>query len=236
MSDEITEALNRIFAADSEIYQNRGFQRRVGFGERPALVNIDLANAWTRAGNPFTCDGMDVIIPGVQRLLAAGRAKGIPVVFTTTAYNVTDGPNTDMGLWHRKIPTEALQLGTDAIAIDERIAPEPGEQVIVKKRSSGFHGTYLAGFLRAHGVDTVLITGVTMAGCVRHTAEDAIAEGFRPIVVRECVGDRVPGAVEWNLFDIDAKFGDVESLERVVEYLEGIAHFSEGVLDAAERA
>src|SRR5687768_16012264 len=107
MSDEITEALNRIFAADSEIYQNRGFQRRVGFGERPSLVNIDLANAWTRAGNPFTCEGMDVIIPGVQRLLAAGRAKGIPVVFTTTSYNVTDGPNTDMGLWHHKIPTEA---------------------------------------------------------------------------------------------------------------------------------
>ena len=70
-------------------------------------------------------------------------------------------------------------------------------------------------------VDTVVVTGVTMAGCVRRTVEDAIAEGFRPIVVRECVGDRVPGVVEWNLFDIDAKFGDVEPLERVLEYLDG---------------
>ena len=60
----------------------------------------------------------------------------------------------------------------------------------------------------------MIITGVTMAGCVRHTTEDAIAEGFRPIVVREAVGDRVPGVVEWNLFDIDSKFGDVEPLER----------------------
>jgi N-carbamoylsarcosine amidase len=58
-----------------------------------------------------------------------------------------------------------------------------------------------------------------MAGCVRHTTEDAIAEGFRPIVVREAVGDRVPGVTEWNLFDIDAKFGDVESLARVLKYL-----------------
>ena len=65
----------------------------------------------------------------------------------------------------------------------------------------------------------MIITGVTMAGCVRHTTEDAIAEGFRPIVVREAVGDRVPGVTEWNLFDIDAKFGDVESLARVLEYL-----------------
>jgi nicotinamidase-related amidase len=224
---EINDALETIFSADSELYRNRGFMRRVGFGERPALVNIDLANAWTREGNPFTCDGMDVIIPGVQRLLAAGRAKGIPIVFTTTAYAVTEGPNTDMGLWHHKIPVEVLKLGTEAVAIDERIAPEPGEHVIVKKFASAFHGTYLAGFLRAAGVDTVIITGVTMAGCVRHTTEDAIGLGFRPIVVRDCVGDRVAGAVEWNLFDIDAKFGDVEPLESVLDYLERIAAFSE---------
>jgi N-carbamoylsarcosine amidase len=233
---EIREALERVFAADSELYQARGFQRRVGFGERPALINIDLANAWTRPGNPFTCDGMDVIIPGVQRLLAASRAKGIPVVYTTTAYAITDGPNTDMGLWHHKIPVEVLELGSEAVAIDERIAPEPGEHVIVKKRASAFHGTYLAGFLRASGVDTVLITGVTMAGCVRHTTEDAIAEGFRPIVVRECVGDRVAGAVEWNLFDVDAKFGDVEPLERVLEYLEAVEHFSAPALGAHRSA
>ena len=227
MSEDVTEALSRIFSVDSELYQGRGFMRRVGFGQRPALVNIDLANAWTRPGNAFTCDGMDVIIPGVQRLLDAARTKDIPVVFTTTAYAVTEGPNTDMGLWHHKIPVEVLQLGTDAVAIDERIAPEPGEQVIVKKRASAFHGTYLAGFLRAHGIDTVIVAGVTMAGCVRHTVEDAIAEGFRPIVVRECVGDRVAGAVEWNLFDIDAKFGDVEPLERVLDYLEGVTPWHE---------
>jgi N-carbamoylsarcosine amidase len=165
---------------------------------------------------------MDTIIPGVQRLLAAGREKGIPVVYTTTAYAVTDGPNPDTGLWHLKIPVEVLQLGTDAVAIDERIAPEPGEQVIVKKYASAFHGTHLAGFLRAAGVDTVIVTGVTMAGCVRHTVEDALGLGFRPIVVRECVGDRVAGVVEWNLFDIDAKFGDVEPLATVLGYLASV--------------
>ena len=223
---EITDALQTIFSVDSELYRNRGFMRRIGFGEQPALINIDLANAWTRPGNPFTCEGMDTIIPGVQQLLAAARAKALPVVFTTTAYAVTEGPNTDMGLWHHKIPVEVLKLGTDAVAIDERIAPEPGEHVIVKKFASAFHGTYLANFLRAAGVDTVVFTGVTMAGCVRHTVEDAIGLGFRPIVVRECVGDRVAGAVEWNLFDIDAKFGDVEPLETVLDQLAGVAPFS----------
>ena len=200
MSDEIQEALAKIFAADSEIYQNRGFQRRIGYGKRPALINIDLANAWTRPGHAFSCDGMDTIIPGVQALLKAGRAKRIPIVYTTTAYNVTDGSNTDMGLWHLKIPAEILNLDNkEEVAVDDRIAPEANEQVIVKKRASAFHGTYLSSFLKANGVDTVILTGVTMAGCVRHTTEDAIAEGFRPIVVRECVGDRVRGVVEWNL-------------------------------------
>jgi nicotinamidase-related amidase len=221
---ELGDALDRIFAADSELYRGRGFMRRVGFGARPALVNIDLANAWTRPGNPFTCEGMDSIIPGVQRLLAAARAKSVPVVYTTTAYRVTEGPATDMGLWHRKIPVEVLKIGTEAVEIDDRIAPEPGEHVIVKTFASAFFGTSLAAKLRAAGVDTVILTGVTMAGCVRHTTEDALGLGFRPIVVRECVGDRVAGVVEWNLFDIDAKFGDVESLETVLGYLDGLAN------------
>ena len=233
MSDEVREALEKIFSADSQLYQRRGFQRRVGFGERPAQIHIDLANAWTRPGNAFTCDGMDTIIPGVQRLLAGARARAIPVVYTTTAYAVTDGPVTDMGLWHRKIPVEVLQLGTDAVAIDERIAPEPGEHVLVKKFASAFHGTNLASQLRALGVDTVIVTGVTMAGCVRHTVEDAIGHGFRPIVVRECVGDRVAGVTEWNLFDIDAKFGDVEPLETVLDYLEAVEPFSAETRGAA---
>ena len=200
----------------------RGFQRRIGYGTRPALLVIDMANAWTRPGYAFTCDDMDTIIPATRSLLAAAREKRIPVVFTTTAYQDPTGPRSDTGLWHLKIPAETLLEGSEAATIDDRLAPQPGEQIIVKKRASAFHGTWLAGYLRSQRVDTVIVTGVTMAGCVRHSTEDAIADGFRPIVVREAVGDRVPGVVEWNLFDIDAKFGDVEPLENVLSYLNGL--------------
>ena len=226
MDDDVNEALARIFSADSELYRNRGFQRRIGFGPRPALVNIDLANAWTRPDNAFSCEGMDVIIPGVQSLLTAARGKRIPIVYTTTAYAVTEGTASDMGLWHHKIPVEVLELGAEAVEIDSRIAPEPGEHVIVKKNASAFHGTHLTGLLNAAGVDTLIVTGVTASACVRATAHDALAEGFRPIVVRECVGDRIAGAVEWNLFDIDAKFGDVEPLDKVLGYLEDLDDFT----------
>lgn len=219
---EIKAALAKVFAADSALYQNRGFQRRIGYGTRPAIVNVDLANAWTRPGNAFTCENCDAIIDAVNRLLVPARALDIPIIFTTTAYDVVEGPNSDMGMWGRKIPAEVLKAGSEAVQIDSRLAPRPGEHVIVKKRASAFHGTMLAGLLRAADVDTVIVTGTTASACIRNTVEDAIAEGFRPIVPRETIGDRIAGAVEWNLFDIDAKFGDVEPIDNVVAYLEGL--------------
>ena len=225
MSDQLNDALEAAFAEATRRYKERGFQRRVGFGNKPALINVDLANAWTRPGNPFTCEHIDdQVIPAVQKLLAAFRKKALPVVHVTTCYQVTDrnNPNTDMGLWHTKIPVEVVAESSNLWAIDSRIAPIAGEQVLIKKRASAFHGTYLAGYLRAAGVDTIVVTGVTASACVRETVCDGLADGFRPIVCKEAVGDRVPGAVLWNLFDIDAKFGDVEPLERCLEMVAGV--------------
>ena len=225
---ELDRLLNQAFAEATRLYQARGFQRRVGFGKRPALVSVDLANAWTRPGNPFTCDQekMDTeIIPGMRTLLGAFRRNGLPVIHVTTAYEITDrdAPFTDMGLWHNKIPVDVVDLANkDLWAIDSRIAPVPGEYTLLKKRASSFHGTELAGILRANGVDTILVTGVTACACVRQTICDGIADGFRTIAVKECIGDRVPGAVAWNLFDIDAKFGDVHTVEDCVAYLDGL--------------
>jgi nicotinamidase-related amidase len=222
--DNLDQALEAAFAEATKLYQERGFQRRIGFGSKPALINVDLANAWTRPGNPFTCAKMDEqIIPAVQQLLISFRRYNLPVVHVTTCYQVTDrtNPNTDMGLWHEKIPMEVCaESNKDVWAIDSRIAPLPGEQLLIKKRASAFHGRYLAGFLRAANVDTILVTGVTASACVRETICDGLAEGFRPIAVKEAIGDRIPGAVLWNLFDIDAKFGDVETVERCIQYLD----------------
>lgn len=226
--EELERLLGQAFDAATQLYQERGFQRRIGFGKRPALISVDLANAWTRPGNPFTCDQEKMdneIIPGMQKLLAACRANGIPVIHVTTAYENTDvdAEFTDMGLWHKKIPVDAVNIkDTELWAIDSRIAPVEGEYTLLKKRASAFHGTELAGILRAAGVDTILVTGVTACACVRTTICDGLADGFRTIAVRECIGDRVPGVVAYNLFDIDAKFADVHDVDTCVAYLEGV--------------
>jgi nicotinamidase-related amidase len=226
VNDALEAALQQAFDESTRIYKERGFQRRIGFGRRPALISVDLANAWTRPGNPFTCDGMEEhIMPGMQRLLRACRDNGHVVVHVTTAYQNTNrqDPTTDMGLWHCKVPVEAVDLADEHLwAIDSRIAPVAGEYVMLKKRASSFSGTPLAGYLRAAGVDTILVTGVTATACVRTTICDGLAEGFRTIAVRDCIGDRVPGAVAWNLYDIDAKFADVESIDTCVDYLNSV--------------
>ena len=221
---DVRAALDTIFAADSDFYQKRGWNQRSGYGERPAILNIDLANAWTRPGHRFSCNDMDEqIIPGVQRLNAAARAKGVPIIYTTTAFC----SRFDMGAFPLKKPFEDLMLGTPATEIDARVAPEDGvDTVIVKKRPSAFAGTHLGGILRAGRIDTLICTGVTMASCVRHTVEDALGEGFRTVVVRECVGDRVPIAIEYNLFELDMKYCDVEPLERVLGHLNSLEPFT----------
>lgn len=226
MSTPLEQALEAAFEEATRRYKERGFQRRIGFGNKPALISVDLANAWTRPGNPFTCEHVDdQIIPSMQSLLKSFRKYDFPVVHVTTCYQVTDRNNihTDMGLWHNKIPVDVVaQSNPELWAIDSRIAPIEGEQLLIKKRASAFHGTYLAGFLRAAGVDTILVTGVTASACVRETICDGIADGFRTIAVKEAIGDRVPGAVLWNLFDIDAKFGDVETTDTCLQYLDRI--------------
>ncbi|MEL6235208.1 MAG: isochorismatase family protein [Pseudomonadota bacterium] len=227
MTQDLDALLQQAFDESTRIYRERGFARRIGFGKRPALISVDLANAWTRPGNPFTCEGIDDrVMPAMQQLLEACRAHGHPVVHITTAYQITDieNPNTDMGLWHKKIPIEAVNLKDERLwAIDSRIAPIEGEWVMMKKRASGFSGTPLAGYLRGLGVDTILVTGVTATACVRTTICDGLAEGFRTIAVKEAIGDRVPGAVAWSLYDIDAKFADVETTQTCVDYLETVS-------------
>jgi len=224
----LDKILEKAFEEASKLYRNRGFQRRLGFGNKPALINVDLANAWTRPGNPFTCDQEKMnneIIPSVQSLLKTCREKGIPVVHVTTAYEITDRSSsfTDMGLWHNKIPVEAVNIKDKKLwSIDDRIKPINGEYTLLKKRASAFHGTELTGILNSHNIDTILVTGVTACACVRQTICDGLAEGFRTIAVKEAIGDRVPGAVSWNLFDIDAKFADVEETNTCLKYLGNI--------------
>lgn len=194
----------------------------MGYGKKPALIVIDLANFWTHKGYVAYCEEANSVIDHVNVLLAEVRRRGFPVVFTTQAYNVPSGSLSDAGIMLNKLPAPDLKLGTAATDIDDRLQVGETEQLIVKKAASAFSQTNLQTYLHTQGVDTVLLAGVVTSGCVRATAADAIALGFRPIVVRECVDDVMPGATEWTLFDISTKIGDVRTLDQVKTYLQSL--------------
>ena len=202
-------------------YEQAGIKRRLGFGTRPAIVVVDLSNAFTHATTAVGSDLNDVVA-STRLLLDAARAANVSIVFTTISY----APSlADAALWQQKSPVLAtLREGTPLVDIDERLGKRTGELLVVKKGASAFFGTNLAAVLAAWRVDTVVVAGTSTSGCVRATVVDAMQYGFRPIVPVECVGDRDVEPHRASLFDIDAKYGDVVPLDEVLANLRPESH------------
>lgn len=208
----VPEQFQEIFAG----YQRQGFGERVGFGRRPALIVIDMIRAFTDPSSPLGAP-MEAQLEAIRKLLQIARPRCLPVYFLAVAYD--DGLR-DAGVWSRKISSLSwLAAGSKWVEVDPSLGRREDEAVIVKKYASAFFGTDLVSRLVSRGVDTVLLTGCTASGCIRATAVDACSYGFHTIVVDEAVGDRAELPRLANLFDIDAKYGDVVSLEDAIDYL-----------------
>jgi maleamate amidohydrolase len=186
-------------------------------GDAPAVLVVDLSRGFTDPTSRLGSN-LDDVVAATRRVVDVARAKGFPVVFTTVSL---DGSGRDAGRWPEKIPAlEDLREGTPAVEIDPRFERRPDEPVIAKKGASAFFGTNLSAVLTALRVDTVVLCGATTSGCVRATAIDLLQYGFAALVPRECVGDRAAGPHEANLIDIQAKYGDVISVEDAMGYLQ----------------
>jgi maleamate amidohydrolase len=182
------------------------FDGHLSFGARPALIIIDVVMAYLDKASPLYAGVEDALV-SIERLLAAARKAGILVVFTNVVY--TAGGK-DGGLFYRKVPAlKCFDEGNPLGAFPPSLQPRADEIVISKQYASAFFGTSLASTLRAEGIDTLLITGVSTSGCVRATALDALQHGFAPFVVRDACGDRHSAPHEANLFDLQAKYAEV---------------------------
>ncbi len=202
-----------------KFYGARGFAGRVGFGECPAIVVIDLIKAFTDVGSPLAADLSSQLLATVE-LLGVARETGAPVIFTTVEY---DPSLKDAGLFPRKASgLKWLIAGSPWVELHPALNRKEGELIIKKKYASAFFGTDLASVLATQRVDTVIVAGCTTSGCVRATVVDALQHGLHAIVPREAVGDRAQQPHEANLFDIDMKYGDVVDLHEVLDYLRGL--------------
>ena len=173
---------------DEEFFRQRGFGIKMGFGERPALIVIDMVKGFTDPAMPLGAD-LDSQIAAQKPLLEVAHEREIPVLFSTVIYEEADIK--DAGIWALKqTGPRTLTAGSEAVKVDPRLGMRPTDILLVKKYASCFFGTDLVPRLNSRRVDTLIITGCTTSGCVRATAVDAVQNGFRPMVVREAVGDR----------------------------------------------
>lgn len=173
---------------------------------RPALLIVDVVMAYLDPGSPLYA-GVEAALASCERLVAAARGHGVPVIFTNVEYQPGGA---DGGVFYRKVPAlKAFQRGSPLGAFPPTLQPRADELVVTKQYASAFFGTGLADTLRAQGIDGVLIGGFSTSGCVRASALDACQHGFLPFVVREACGDRHPAPHEASLFDLQAKYAEV---------------------------
>jgi nicotinamidase-related amidase len=197
-----------------DVYDARGFGGRQGAGGRPAVVVVDFIEGFTNPESRLACDA-DSAVDATRSLLDAARETDVPVIFTTVAYNDDDLERAAMFV--AKAPALAtLRPGSPWIEVDARLGRRAGERVLTKLFASAFFGTELDELLRAETCDTVIVTGASTSGCVRATAVDALQYGYRVLVPSDAVADRAVDAHNASLLDIDAKYGDVVSIDDAI--------------------
>lgn len=209
-----------------EDYAKAGFGGSLEFGRRPALLIIDVVNAYLRPESPLYANVEPALLSNL-RLIECARKSKIPVLFTKVTYQ--PGLNgLDGGVFYRKLPVlEIFEAGSPLGDFPHEIAPQAGEPIIIKQYASAFFGTPLASILTARGIDTLIIGGFSTSGCVRASAVDALQNGFIPFVVREAAGDRDAAVHQANLFDLQAKYAEVISETDAMANMVAISRNSE---------
>ena len=195
------------------------FDGSLGFGDKPALILVDLVRAYFDEESPLYA-GVEEALASAIRLRDAAREAGILVIYTNVVYQ-KDGA--DGGVFFRKVPAlSAFTVGNPLGEWAEGLAPTDDELVISKQYASAFFGTSLAATLTAARIDTLIISGVSTSGCIRATCIDTISNGFIPIVVADACGDRHQAPHDANLFDMNAKYGDVVDEATVVDWMKDL--------------
>lgn len=135
----------------------------------------------------------DRVAAAVRRtsgLVDAARAAGVRVVWVGLGQDPAEPWAASR--WLRGLPADPADDPEEEPCVEGSpgaawfgVAPAPGEEVVVKRRYSGFHGTGLADTLRSAGTTWVAAAGLTTECCVDATVRDAFQLGFRTVVASD---------------------------------------------------
>ena len=216
---------------DRRIFGSAGYGKRAGFGQRPVVLVIDvnynfvgdrpepIEESVKRWRNSCGEEGW-AAVEAIRRLTEAARQQRIPVIYSTGMDLRSD--NWDAGRWRDKNSRNSEDVTVHAEngnTIVPPIAPQPQDIVIRKYKPSVFFGSMLAGFLTDLQADSIIACGGTTSGCVRATVLDGFSLNYRMSVVEECTFDRGQASHALSLFDMQAKYADVVSLEETLDFL-----------------
>ena len=205
---------------DRRTYQRAGFHGSRTLGKNPALIVVDVTYGFTGSPGltleqaiaefPTACGPASwETLPRIVSLIDLFRRERRPVVFTNSDEIATP---------YAGKATKSKRAGDSAPRYNDfppAIAPAKGEWVLSKTKASCFFGTPLSVYLVQQGVDTLVICGVSTSGCVRASVVDGFSYGFNTFVVDDCCFDRSWFAHCSNLYDMDAKYASVLSLEEL---------------------
>jgi maleamate amidohydrolase len=214
---------------DKKVYQGAGLGTKMGIGNKPALVIVDVQYGFTGDSPenieesiqkyPTSCgESSWTAIGHIKQLLGAAREAELPVFYTIIEGSKTSS-NDRVAIKGNIFDHPALLEGEKGTQVVEELKPQYGEIVISKKKPSAFFGTPLNSYLTANQVDSLIVTGCTTSGCVRATVIDAFSNNYRVVVPEECSFDRGIASHAINLFDMQQKYADVVPIEEVIKYL-----------------
>ncbi len=191
-----------------------------------AVIVVDMQNDFCKAGGAFDQLGIDIsmypaMLPHLSRLLVGARKVGVKVIYilmTVLPNRVSDSPAQIRFNMRLHLPTHGATQpllytveGSPGQEIVEDLAPEPGDLIVRKYRSSAFWGTNLDMLLRSNAIETVIVTGCTTEGCVESTARDALFNDYYVVLPEDCVASDDARQHEASLFLMRHRFDVVTS-------------------------
>ena len=198
-------------------------RKEFGFGDKLAIVNVDVQKAYTLIEEFKTAytthpDQLHYI----DLISNKARMVGLPVIWTHVAYMAS---GEDAGVWGTRTDTpdslQNIKFNSRRSEFDDRVHPDAIKDAIYLKRMpSAFFETPLQSLLVWHKVDTLVITGGSTSGCIRATAVDSLSRGYRTIVPEECVADKHESYHFANLTDLMLKYADVVPVQKIIDWLD----------------
>ena len=155
--------------------------------KRTALILVDLQEE-QRSDPIYVAAEFDAVLANARRLLDAARGNAVRVVHVAYKRDFAQEPRRPFEpLTPEGRPTFS-DVASPLTATCREVAPQPDETMLSKNDASAFGAAELGPLLRAAGTEWLVVCGVWTEACVAATVRDAIAAGFRVLLVKDACG------------------------------------------------